>query len=254
MSEEKKSNAPVLEPLTTAKEIEQALEAILFAAGYPMRYDKLAEVLSLSVKDVKTMIRKMSEQFSEEDTHHGIQLLMYPTTCQLTTKEQYAPYIREALGIRRGGNLSASSMEVLAVVAYNQPVTRSFIDLVRGVDSSYAVNSLLDKGLIEAAGRLDAPGRPMLYVTTDKFLRVFGINALDELPETEALSVAAAQAEGDGGEQLSLEDAELAAAESTEIKDYEEAVDTEETDVIYENGVVAADAGASNATEGDSEV
>ena len=106
-------------------------------------------------------------------------------------KERFAPYIREALGVRRGGNLSASSMEVLAVVAYNQPVTRSFIDSVRGVDSSYAVNSLLDKGLIEAVGRLDVVGRPMLYATTDKFLRVFGINSLAELPATEALSVAA---------------------------------------------------------------
>ena len=237
MSEEKKPIAPVLDPLTTAQEIEQALEAILFAAGYPMRYDKLAEVLSLSVKDVKTMIRKMSDQFAAEDSNHGIQLLMYPTACQLTTKEQYAPYIREALGIRRGGNLSASSMEVLAVVAYNQPVTRSFIDLVRGVDSSYAVNSLLDKGLIEAAGRLDAPGRPMLYVTTDKFLRVFGINALDELPETEALSVAAAQAEGDGGEQLTLDEAVLAETAEAEPKDYEEPIDTEETNVFFENGV-----------------
>lgn len=234
--EEKKQNAPELQPLTTAQEIEQAIEAILFAAGYPMRYDKLAEVLGLSVKDIKTMVREMADRFTTDDSHHGIQLLMYPTTCQLTTKEQYMPYIREALGIRRGGNLSASSMEVLAVVAYNQPVTRSFVDLVRGVDSSYAVNSLLDKGLIEAAGRLDAPGRPMLYVTTDKFLRVFGINSLDELPETEALSVAAAQAE-DGGEQLSIEEQELLEAEATEVRDYEEAVDTEETDVIYENGV-----------------
>ena len=103
--EEKKPSAPVLEPLTSAKEISQAIEAILYAAGYPMRYDKLAEVLNLSVKDVKTMVREMSEHFEKEDTHHGIQLLMYPTTCQLTTKEQYAPYIREALGIRRGGNL-----------------------------------------------------------------------------------------------------------------------------------------------------
>lgn len=234
--EEKKPNAPQLEPLTTAQQIEQAIEAILFAAGYPMRYDKLAEVLELSVKDVKTMVREMADRFTTDDSHHGIQLLMYPTTCQLSTKEQYMPYIREALGIRRGGNLSASSMEVLAVVAYNQPVTRSFVDLVRGVDSSYAVNSLLDKGLIEAAGRLDAPGRPMLYVTTDKFLRVFGINSLDELPETEALSVAAAQAE-DGGEQLSIEEQELLEAEATEVRDYAEAIDTEETDVIYENGV-----------------
>lgn len=231
--DEKKPQAPALEPLTTAQEIAQAIEAILFAAGYPMRYDKLGEVLGLSAKDVKTMVKDMAAHFSEEETHHGIQLLLYPTACQLTTKETYAPYIREALGIRRGGNLSASSMEVLAVIAYNQPVTRSFVDLVRGVDSSYAVNSLLDKGLIEAAGRLDAPGRPMLYVTTDKFLRVFGINSLDELPETEALSVAAAQADG---EQLSITDENESAESETAPKDYEAPVDTEETDVIFEHG------------------
>lgn len=236
--EDKKQQAPLLEPLTTAQQIEQALEAILFAAGYPMRYDKLGEVLGLSTKDVKTMVKEMATHFNAEDTHHGIQLLLYPTTCQLATKETYAPYIREALGIRRGGNLSASSMEVLAVIAYNQPVTRSFVDLVRGVDSSYAVNSLLDKGLIEAAGRLDAPGRPMLYVTTDKFLRVFGINSLDELPETEALSVAAAQAEGtDGAEQLTIEES---MSEETAPKDYEAPVDSEETDVIFEHGAEPA--------------
>ena len=235
--EEKKPSAPLLEPLQTAKELEQAIEAILFAAGYPMRYDKLAEVLGLAVKDVKTVVRAMAEHFTKDDTHHGIQLLLYPSTCQLTTKERYAPYIREALGIRRGGNLSASSMEVLAVVAYNQPVTRSYIDLVRGVDSSYAVNSLLDKGLIEAAGRLDAPGRPMLYVTTDKFLRVFGINNLDELPETEALSVAAAQAEGTEED----EQAEQLAAEipdDVELGEYTEPVDSEEADLVFENGAL----------------
>ena len=233
--EEKKESIPCLEQLTTAQEIAQAIEAILYAAGYPVRYDKLAEVLNLTVKDVKTMVKEMAAHFDEDATYHGIQLLLYPTTCQLSTKEKYAPYIREALGIRRGGNLSASSMEVLAVVAYNQPVTRSYIDLVRGVDSSYAVNSLLDKGLIEAAGRLDAPGRPMLYVTTDKFLRVFGLNALDELPETEALSVAAAQNEvaaGTDEEQLSMEIPEDAIP-----AEYTEPVDSEETDVIFENGV-----------------
>lgn len=232
--EEKKQQSPTLEPLTNAQQIAQAIEAILFAAGHPMRYEKIAAALGIAVKDVKTMVRELSEHFEKEDTYHGIQLLMYPTSCQLTTKEQYAPYIREALDIRRGGNLSASSMEVLAVVAYNQPVTRSFVDLVRGVDSSYAVNSLLDKGLIEAAGRLDAPGRPMLYVTTDKFLRVFGINSLEELPETEALSVAAAQAE-EGTQTEESSDSEELAGESIP-KDYTEPVDTEETDVIYEGG------------------
>ena len=246
--EEKKHSTPILEPLTSAQQLEQAIEAILFAAGYPMRYDKLGEVLGLSTKDIKTMVRQMSEHFAEEDTHHGIQLLMYPTACQLTTKEQYAPYIREALGIRRGGNLSASSMEVLAVVAYNQPVTRSFVDLVRGVDSSYAVNSLLDKGLIEAAGRLDAPGRPMLYVTTDKFLRVFGIHSLDELPETEALSVAAAQAEQpENSDQLSIDDSEADTDASPIPHDYEAPVDTEETNVIFENGVLPNDSRSDSA-------
>ena len=249
---EEKKQQPVLEPLGSAKEVEQAIEAILYAAGYPVRFEKLAEVLGVGVKDVKTMVRDLQEKFGEDETYHGIQLLVYPSTCQLATKEKYAPYIREALGIRRGGNLSASSMEVLAVVAYNQPVTRSFVDLVRGVDSSYAVNSLLDKGLIEAAGRLDAPGRPMLYVTTDKFLRVFGINSLDELPATEALSVAAQ------AEQLNMnaeigenaESAEKTEEEApVEPKEYAEAIDAEETDVIFENGAEPLPAEAETAAE-----
>lgn len=240
--EEKKqpAPAPVLEPLQSAQEIGQAIEAIVFAAGHPVRYDKLAEVLTISVKDVKEMVREIAKRYAAEDTFHGIQLLQYPNACQLATKEQYAPYIREALGIRRGGNLSASTMEALAVVAYNQPVTRSFVDDVRGVDSSYAVTSLLDKGLIEAAGRLEAPGRPMLYVTTDKFLRVFGINSLDELPQTEALS-AAAQAQqtvsgetGDGEqEDFPDEDAPL----PQDAPDYRPLDEEDNTEgLIFENG------------------
>ena len=200
-----------LPALEGVAELEAALESILFAAGYPMKYTKLSEVLGLAVPDVKRLLEHMQPVFNDEGSHRGIQLLLLPETAQLCTKERFAPYIREALGVRRGGNLSASSMEVLAVVAYNQPVTRTFIDSVRGVDSSYAVNSLLDKGLIEAVGRLDVVGRPMLYATTDKFLRVFGINSLAELPATEALAVAAqvesekteaeADAENDSAEQ-----------------------------------------------------
>lgn len=180
-------NATPEQALKTVAEIKCAIEAILFAAGYPVRYDKLAEVLGLAAKDVKLLLEEMSPAYNDEDSQRGLRLLMLPETCQLCTKEQFLPYIREALGIRRGGNLSASSLEVLAVVAYNQPVTRAFIDQVRGVDSSYAVNSLIDKCLIESCGRLDAPGRPMLYATTDKFLRVFGFNSLDDLPQTEPL-------------------------------------------------------------------
>jgi segregation and condensation protein B len=175
------------EKLEQIKNIEGAIEAILYAAGYPVKYSKIAEVLGLDEKNTKSIIEHMSEEYNGAKSKKGINLLMFEETCQFCTKEQYAPYIREALGIKRGGNLSASSMEVLAVVAYNQPVTRSFVDQVRGVDSSYAVNSLIDKNLIEACGRLDAPGRPMLYMTTEKFLRVFGINSLSELPATEIM-------------------------------------------------------------------
>lgn len=175
------------EQIIEIKNIEAAIEAILFAAGYPVKYEKIAEVIGLDIHNTMTIIENMSEGYNKVDSIRGLSLLLFPDTCQLCTKEQFAPYIREALGIRRGGNLSASSMEVLAIVAYNQPVTRSFIDQVRGVDSSYAVNSLIDKALIESCGRLDAPGRPMLYATTDKFLRVFGLNSLSELPATEIM-------------------------------------------------------------------
>lgn len=174
------------ELLGSVQDIERAVEAILFAAGYPVKYEKLAEVIGLSERDIRNLIENMAKGYRDR----GIQLLMFPDACQLSTKEIFAPYIREALGIKRGGNLSGSSLEVLAVVAYNQPVTRSYIDVIRGLDSSYAVSSLLDKGLIEAVGRLDAPGRPMLYGTTEKFLRVFGLTSLADLPETEALVVA----------------------------------------------------------------
>ncbi len=196
--------------LGTVQDMECAIEAILFAAGYPVKYDKIAEVIGISLRDVKNIVTKLAKKYDSR----GIQLLMFPDTCQLCTKEAFAPYIREALGIKRGGNLSNSSMEVLAVVAYNQPVTRTYIDTVRGVDSSYAVTSLLDKGLIEAVGRLDAPGRPMLYGTTEKFLRVFGLNSLSDLPETEALDTATAAQEtrhenaapeGDEPEQLTVD-------------------------------------------------
>ena len=173
--------------IDSLKNIEGAIEAILYAAGYPVKYSKLSEVLGLDIRNTKKIVEHMSEEFNGERSKRGVNLLVFEETCQFCTKEQYAPYIREALGIRRGGNLSASSMEVLAVIAYNQPVTRSFVDQVRGVDSSYAFNSLIDKALIEACGRLDAPGRPMLYITTEKFLRVFGINSLSELPATETM-------------------------------------------------------------------
>ena len=177
-------NTNQTEPITLEK-VTAAIEAILYAAGHHVEYAKLSEVLGLSVKDVKNMVEAMSRDYNSEKSGRGVLLLTYPDTCQFATKEEFLPYIREALGIKRGGNLSNSTMEALAVVAYNQPVTRAYVDAVRGVDSSYAMTSLIDKGLIESLSRLDAPGRPMLYTTTDKFLRVFGLSSLEDLPETE---------------------------------------------------------------------
>ncbi|MBE6646813.1 MAG: SMC-Scp complex subunit ScpB [Ruminococcaceae bacterium] len=197
----------------TLEKVTAAIEAILFAAGHPIEYAKLSEVLGLSVKDVKNMVEVMSEEYNSENSKRGLLLLMYPESCQLATKEEFLPYIREALGIKRGGNLSASTLEALAVVAYNQPVTRAFVDAVRGVDSSYAMTSLIDKGLIESLSRLDAPGRPMLYTTTEKFLRVFGLSSLDDLPETELTPAPAEEALA--VEEVGFSSA-LAVAESSE--------------------------------------
>ena len=180
----------------TLNNISGAIEAILYAAGHPVAYERLSEVLGLSIPDVKKIVEAMSQEYNNDNSTRGILLLMYPDSCQFSTKEEYMPYIREALGIKRGGNLSNSTMEALAVVAYNQPVTRSYVDSVRGVDSSYAMTSLIDKNLIACCGRLDAPGRPMLYATTEKFLRVFGLNSLDELPQCEFTAPTESETEG----------------------------------------------------------
>ena len=159
----------------------KVIEAILFAAGYPVTYAKIAEALTTTPSVIKKVVAEFAAEYNEMD--RGILMLVFEDSCQLCTREKYGLYIREALGIKRGGNLSQSSIETLAVIAYNEPVTRAFVDTVRGVDSSYAVNSLSEKNLIEVCGKLDVPGRPNLYRTTENFLRVFGITSLDELPQ-----------------------------------------------------------------------
>lgn len=198
------------------EKVTAAIEAILYAAGHPVEYSKLSEVLGLSVRDVKNIIEAMSTEYNSEKSKRGIMLLQYPESCQFATKEEFLPYIREALGIKRGGNLSASTMEALAVVAYNQPVTRAYVDAVRGVDSSYAMTSLIDKGLIESLARLDAPGRPMLYTTTEKFLRVFGLRSLEDLPKTELSPSDAPAPEAMAVEEVGFTAGLAAVAESSE--------------------------------------
>ncbi len=210
-----------------AEHFEEVLEAILFAAGHPVGYEKLGELFEMSPSAVKERVIAYSAVYNSDEIPRGTLLLTYDNSCQLCTKEKYLPHIRVALGIRRSGTLSNSSIETLAVIAYHQPVTRAYIDIVRGVDSSYAVSSLLERGLIESVGRLDAPGRPMLYGTTADFLRCFGLSSLSELPgvtSEEAADILArmrrSAMEPDVLEnQISIEDGEMGAALFPEEKE-----------------------------------
>ena len=162
----------------------RVIEAVLFAAGHPVTFAKLAEVLSTTVANVRRVVQSYAEDYNspESQLERGIMMLVFDDSAQLASREAYGDHIRTALGIKRGGNLSNSSLEVLAIIAYNEPVTRVYVDTVRGVDSGYAVNTLVERQLIEPCGRLDAPGRPILYRTTANFLRVFGLNSLTDLP------------------------------------------------------------------------
>lgn len=183
------------------------VEAILFAAGYPVSFKKLAEVLETSVLTVRKAVSEL--QNSLEMDNRGIRLIIVSDSCQLCSKEEFEQYVRKALGIRREGRLSNSSLEVLAIVAYNQPITKAKIEKIRGVDSSYAVSTLCDRRLIEAKGRLDAPGKPILYGTTDDFLRCFGLSSLYELPDYEEKS----EHPDEQISMLDLEEGDVAATE-----------------------------------------
>ena len=217
---------------------EEALEAVLFAAGHPITYATLARVFELTPAVVKDKVFEYAIKYNDPSIPRGVILLTYKDSCQLCTKEHYLHEIRDALGIRKSGSLSTSSMEVLAIVAYNQPVTRAFVDTLRRVDSSYAMNNLLDRGLITATGRLDVPGRPMLYGTTSDFLRCFGLNDLDALPKTsdeliEVFEGARAQEEAkDNSEEIN--DAEQLTLDIEAAMD-NDAIDTESVDEATEN-------------------
>ncbi len=192
---------------------EEALEAILFAAGHPISYSTLAKVFEMTPAKVKDKVFEYSVQYNNPTIPRGVILLAYSDSCQLCTRQEYLHEIREALGIKKSGTLSTSSMEVLAIIAYNQPVTRAFVDTLRRVDSSYAMNNLLDRGLIVSKGRLDVPGRPMLYGTTSDFLRCFGLESLESLPKTsdELISAFDSAKLTEGGEKNEEDDGQLAA-------------------------------------------
>ncbi|MGI5893085.1 MAG: SMC-Scp complex subunit ScpB [Candidatus Merdivicinus sp.] len=156
------------------------LEAVLFACGEPIEISKLAAGLSLEKAAVREQLELYANRLEKDD--RGLELLFLGESVQLCSKKCYEDQIASVISSRKNTPLSGAAMEVLAIIAYNQPVTKSFVEQVRGVESSQVVNNLVEKELVEEAGRLDIPGRPVIYRTTSNFLRCFGLSSLSELP------------------------------------------------------------------------
>ena len=174
--------------------IRSAIEAILFAAGEPVPAARLSLILGVDEEDVFAAAKELADEYSFDQ--RGIRLLRLDNKLQLCSSPEYAAVITKTLEQRKPPMLSQPALETLAIVAYFQPVTRAYIDQVRGVDSSYTVGVLLDRGLIERCGKLDVPGRPSLLRTTDVFLRTMGVSSLEELPELPDINA------GDGVKKL----------------------------------------------------
>lgn len=186
-----------------------ALEAMLFAHAEPVEIERLADALRLSTAETEELLEQLQKRYDEQES--GLALLRFgPDRWQMTTRPYYGEMVKRILDTRRNAPLSPAALEVLAVIAYNQPVSRSFIEQVRGVDSSSTVTKLLEKGLIEEAGRLDLPGKPVAFQVTDTFLRVFGLGSLNDLPPLHD--------ESGAGETVPKEDTSEGDAEQLEWK------------------------------------
>lgn len=162
-------------------ELQAAVEAILFAAGEPLEVERIAQALEQDKEIVESVLVSLKK--SLDDTNSGICLVQMDELYQLCTRQEYAEQVRAVLEIKKNSPLSNAAFEVLAVIAYNQPVTKAFIEQVRGVDCSGVIQTLILKGLVEERGRLELPGRPLIYGTTPEFLKCFCVTNLDELPE-----------------------------------------------------------------------
>ena len=157
------------------------IEAMLFASGDPVEASKLSEVLDIDIETVEKMLGHLSALYDERSS--GLMIIRIDNKYQICTREKYSEEVRKLMEIKKNTPLSNAAFEVLAVIAYNKTVTRSFIEQVRGVDCSGPISSLVQKGLIEEKGRMDLPGRPLIYGTTDRFLRCFSLNCLEDLPD-----------------------------------------------------------------------
>lgn len=164
--------------------IEQAVksaEAIIFAGGDGVSPRSLTEILEIDEKRLKYIIETLKEKYNVPSS--GVKLVANEENICLVTDEDVADIVKSALSIKKSAPLSAAAMETLAIIAYNQPVSRAFIEQVRGIDSTSSVQTLITKGLVEEAGRLDIPGHPLSYRTTGVFLRSFGLDSLSQLPK-----------------------------------------------------------------------
>ena len=168
------------------QELQRAIEAILFAAGERVELDRLAMALETDQADIAAAADKLMDSLSFE--RRGIRILKLEKGYQMVSSGEMADYITKALETRKPPKLSASQLEALTIVAYYQPATKAMIEQIRGVDSSYSISALMNKKLIEEAGRLNVPGRPILYRTTSDFLKTFGISSLEELPPIEKVN------------------------------------------------------------------
>ncbi len=204
-----------------ADNIRNAIEAILFASGDSVPLSRIAQALDLTESVAKKHTEELMMEY--QNASRGITIIKLDDSYQMVSRDEYAPEIRTVMDLRRNTPLSQAALEVLAVVAYNQPVTKAFVEQVRGVDCSGVIGSLTAKDLIEEKGRLELPGRPLVYGTTENFLRCFGLTDISELPEIPESS------KEDGGE-ASEDDSQLSIFQSDSSSD--EASDASEDAMI----------------------
>lgn len=202
----------------TVNELIPAFEAVLFASGEPVETERFCQVFEVDEETVQSVMDLLADRLDSNGS--AVKLVRLDFTYQLCTRTEYADYIRSVLDLRRKTPLSQAAFEVLAVVAYNQPVTKAYIEQVRGVDCSGVVSTLVEKNLLEEKGRLELPGRPLLYGTTHNFLRCFGLSSLNDLPEIPNDDVA--YDKNGQLKMLSGEVMELAKQMNAEIEELEE--------------------------------
>lgn len=182
---------------------EAVIEAVLFTMGESVEISRLAEVIEKDVKTTKEILREMEEHYRQEN--RGIALVRFDNAVQLCTKEEMYEYLIRIAKAPRKMTLTDTVLETLSIIAYKQPVTRMEIERVRGVSCDHAINKLLEYDLITELGRLDAPGRPLLFGTTEQFLRCFGVESLEQLPELNPVQMEEFKQQAEAEVQLQLD-------------------------------------------------